>query len=91
MGTACAFARSFAIDQVSRILALPMDYRRIALRKEGISSWRSDFGAPFVEETRSSSALAAMKKMSGPAHREIDPASVFRNFGFRPVRDAACE
>jgi hypothetical protein len=40
---ACALGRSFAIDQVSRILALPMDDRRIALSKEGALPWRSDF------------------------------------------------
>ena len=35
MKRACDLGRSFAIDQVSRILALPAGYRRIALSKEG--------------------------------------------------------
>jgi len=43
MGRACPPARFFAIDQVSRLLALPMGYRRIALSKEGVFGWRSDF------------------------------------------------
>ena len=40
MGIACPPGRSFAIDQVSRLLALPMEYRRIALSKEGLFGWR---------------------------------------------------
>jgi hypothetical protein len=43
MERACTPARSFAIDQVRRLLALPRDYRRIALSKEGVFGWRSDF------------------------------------------------
>jgi hypothetical protein len=43
MRRACAPGRSFAIDQVSRLLALRMEYRRIALSKEGVFGWRSDF------------------------------------------------
>jgi hypothetical protein len=50
MERACALARSFAIDQVSRLLALPMDYRRIALSKEGVFDQTSS--APLVEEKR---------------------------------------
>ncbi len=43
MRRACAPGRSFAIDQVSRLLALSMDYRRIALSKQAEFAWRSDF------------------------------------------------
>ena len=47
MRRAYAPGRSFAIDQVSRLLALPMDYPRITLSKEGVFGWRSDFGDRF--------------------------------------------
>src|ERR1700730_3963483 len=43
MGRASPPARSFAIDQVSRLLALPTHCRRIALSREGVFGWRSDF------------------------------------------------
>jgi hypothetical protein len=43
MGRTSPPARSFAIDQVSRLLALPTDCHRIALSGEGIFGWRSDF------------------------------------------------
>ena len=43
MGRVSPPARSFAIDQVSRLLALPTDCCRIALSREGVFGWRSDF------------------------------------------------
>src|SRR5438132_5327304 len=78
MGRECPLARLFAIDQVSRLLGLPMHYRSIALSKEGVFGWRSDFECAVRRgKARWRQALISLgcdEKISAPA-RPRSPSS----------------